>query len=78
MKIRNCTCEILTELLDRRGVKLSELSRATGVPRECIRGWLSGKTPKADWQVVTVAGYFRVSVTYLLYGLDHIEYPKAS
>lgn len=58
----------LQNLLDKRGMTASQLSRATKVPNSTIQNWLAGLVPRNLLQLKKVADYFDVSVDLLLYG----------
>lgn len=58
------------ELLDMKGVKSSDVSRATGISNMTLSDWKNGKyTPKQD-KLQKVADYFGVSIEYLMTGKE--------
>lgn len=60
--------EIYQKLLDKKGVKNSDVSRATGISNMSLSDWKRGKTtPKLD-KMQKIADYFNVSVDYLMTG----------
>lgn len=65
----------LKELIKKRGVSVSAVARATGVPVTTIHNWLSGQPPRKIDQVKRVAEYFGVCVDYLCYEIDCITNP---
>ena len=58
----------LKNLLEKRGMTASQLSRATKVPNSTVQNWLTGLEPRNLIQLKKVADYFDVSVDLLLYG----------
>lgn len=59
---------IFEKLLEERGVKVSDVSRATGIRQSIFSDWKAGRyTPKTD-KMKLIADYFGVSVEYLLTG----------
>ncbi|NOT78279.1 MAG: helix-turn-helix transcriptional regulator [Bacteriovoracaceae bacterium] len=58
----------LKNLLEKRGMTASQLSRATKVPNSTIQNWLTGLEPRNLLQLKKVADYFDVTVDLLLYG----------
>lgn len=60
--------EIYYELLQQKGVRNIDVSRATGIPPSTFSDWKKGKSkPKAD-KLQKIADYFGVSSEYLLTG----------
>lgn len=58
--------ERFVELLERDGVKPADVSRATGIRKNTLTDWKTGRSkPKAD-KLMTLAEYFGVSVEYFL------------
>lgn len=58
--------EIFSELLQSRGKKTADVSRATGINQTVFSEWKKGKsTPKAD-KLQKIAEYFGVSLSYLM------------
>ena len=58
----------LRENLRARGMTASDLSRATGIPKQSISDWLAGVTPRNFSRVKKVAEIFGVTVDELLFG----------
>lgn len=58
----------LKKLLQKSGIKASDLSRAVGVSAKTIHNWLIGQKPRDIQQVKKVAEYFGVSLDYLCFG----------
>jgi transcriptional regulator with XRE-family HTH domain len=63
----------LKNLLEKRGMTPSQLSRATKVPNSTIQNWLTGLEPRNLIQLKKVAEFFDVSVDLLLYGNKKIK-----
>jgi transcriptional regulator with XRE-family HTH domain len=63
--------KVLKSKLQKRGVKITQLSKATKVPLQTLHNWLSGQKPRDIDQVKRVADYFGVSINSLCF--DEIE-----
>ena len=62
--------EIYQKLLDEKGIKNADVSRATGISNMTLSDWKNGKsTPKQD-KLMKIADYFGVSLDYLMTGKD--------
>ena len=62
--------EIYQKLLDEKGLKNSDVSRATGISNMTLSDWKNGKTkPKTD-TMKKIANFFGVSVDYLMTGKE--------
>lgn len=61
------TYEIFSELLKSRGLKVSDVTKATGIAPSSLTDWKKGRTatPKTE-TLQKIADYFGVSVDYLL------------
>ncbi len=58
--------EIFAELLRKKGIKVAEVSKATGIHPSTFSDWKSGKSrPKQD-KLIKIAAYFNVTIDYLL------------
>lgn len=62
--------QILRDLIQKRGITVTSLSRATKVPLQTIHGWLHGSEPKSLRQVKKVADYLKVDLDYLCFGIE--------
>lgn len=62
--------EQLKILMSAKSLKVTALSRDTGVPVPTIHGWLQGKAPRNIDQVKTVADHLSVTLDWLLYAED--------
>jgi len=58
----------LKMLLRAKEMHVSQLARATKVPRQTLDNWLSGQEPRSIKQVKTIANYFEISVDELCFG----------
>ena len=59
---------IYQQLLDERGLKNADISRATGISNMTLSDWKNGKSaPKQD-KLMKIADYFGVSLDYLMTG----------
>lgn len=57
--------EIFEKLLKKHGLKIADVSKATGISYSTFTDWKAGRyTPKADKRK-TIADYFGVSLSYL-------------
>ena len=67
--------EIFEQLLQEKGVKAADVTRATGISSTVFSEWKKGKsTPKADKRK-KIADYFGVSLEYLDTGIEpQIDY----
>ena len=66
--------EKFQKLCDAKGVKPSEVSRATGVATATLSSWKSGKyTPGID-KLKKIADYFDVSVEYLTHDVKNSQH----
>lgn len=66
---------IYERLLKERGVRTSDVARATGIDRSTFSHWKNDSyTPKAD-KMQKIADYFGVTVAYLM-GWDETEINK--
>lgn len=62
--------EIYEKLLNQKGVKTSDVCRATGISPTVFTEWKKGKsTPKSDKRT-KIANFFGVSLTFLDTGKD--------
>lgn len=79
LKIRRLKMwEIYYELLQKKGVKNIDVSRATGIPPSTFSDWKKGKSkPKAD-KLQKIADYFGVSSDYLITGKTSSKYSLVS
>ena len=59
---------IFEELMKAKGVRMSDVSRETGISYSTFTDWKTGRyTPKAD-KMQKIADYFGVTVEYLMTG----------
>lgn len=56
----------LRHLFKHRGVSLTEVAQATGVPRSTLGEWVAGRTPRLGSEIAAVATYLGVSLETLL------------
>ena len=60
--------QIFADLMQRNGVKSSDVSRATGISQSTLSAWKRGEySPKAD-KLQLIADYFGVTISYLMTG----------
>lgn len=62
--------EIFLKLLKERGVKASDVSKATGIPQSTFSDWKKGRSKPKDEKLQKIADYFGVSSYYLRTGKE--------
>ena len=72
--------EIFVQLLQKKGITALDLSRDISVPKTIVYEWKSGKRQPSVENLLKLAEYFDVSVTYLMTGSDgpEIASPQSS
>lgn len=60
----------LKKLIHQHGTTVSILSKSVKTPNQTIHNWLSGSKPRDLDQVKKVADHFKVSLDFLLYGIE--------
>lgn len=69
--------DIFLKLLTEKGVRASDVAKATGLKPTLFSEWKSGKaTPKSD-KLIKIADYFGVSLEYLTTGEDSRPLPES-
>ncbi|MGE0633746.1 MAG: helix-turn-helix domain-containing protein [Pseudobdellovibrionaceae bacterium] len=63
-----CTRDVLSKQLKAKGMTISQLSRASGVPNSTLAQWSSGVTPKNPSQALAVANVLGISLHFFLFG----------
>ncbi|RME18057.1 MAG: XRE family transcriptional regulator [Bdellovibrio sp.] len=58
----------LKHLMLVRGLKLSDVSKATGIPKSTLSEWTAGREPKISEALLKLAQYLGVSLEELLTG----------
>jgi len=76
--IKCCMSSILKGLMRHYDLGQVELSQILGVPHGRVKSWLERKKPQADWELFRCAEFFRVPITYLIYGIYEEGYAKDS
>ena len=64
--------KILPELLEKNNMTLTDLARATNVPKTSLSAWIKGRSPRIE-QIDIVARYFNVTIEYLMFGRNTKE-----
>ena len=59
---------VLRFLLDEHHQTVADLSRATGIPRQTLSAWLSGRKIQDLHDARKIARHFKVSFEYLVFG----------
>lgn len=62
--------EIFVQLLQKKGISALDVSRDISVPKSIVYEWKNGKRQPSVENLIKLADYFDVSVTYLLTGSD--------
>ena len=66
--------EIFADLLAKKGVRVADVAKATGIRTGVFSDWKKGRyTPKQD-KLKLIADYFGVSVDYLMGAESNLEY----
>lgn len=60
--------EIFEKLLKEKGIRASDVSKATGIPGSTFSDWKSGRSKPKQEKLQKIADYFGVSVDYLMTG----------
>lgn len=70
--------EIYCKLRDSRGVKDSDVVKATGITKSTFSDWKSGRSKPKNDKLQKIAKYFDVTVEYLTDGKESAEKEKTS
>jgi len=62
--------EIYAQLRDKKGVRDSDVAKATGVTKSTFTDWKKGRSVPKDEKIQKIADYFGVSAHYLRTGQD--------
>ena len=63
---------VFEDLINKKGYKVSDVSKATGIPQSRLSNWKNGICePKAD-KMQKIANFLDVPVEYLMTGEEHI------
>lgn len=62
--------EIYQRLLNEKGIRNADVSRATGISNMTLSDWKNGKTTPKQENLLKIADYFGVSLDYLVTGSD--------
>lgn len=62
--------KILKALMKSRGVKASELGKATGIPAATLSSLLNGGQTQKPEHLLSLSHYFETSIEFLLFGED--------
>lgn len=65
---------IYTKLRDWKGVKDSDVAKATGITKSTFSDWKNGRSSPKNDKLQKIADYFGVSVEYLLTGEEPEPY----
>lgn len=63
--------EVLADLMGKRELTLSKLSRDTGIPKSSLHGFLNGVEPQLS-RIKILANYFGVSLDFISTGSGHV------
>lgn len=76
-KIECCMSKILKELMKRESITQIALAERLGVAHGRVKSWLERKAPIASWELFRCCEFFKVPVTYMLYGIWEEGYEKS-
>ena len=62
--------EIYCKLRDSKGVKDSDVVKATGITKSTFSDWKSGRSKPKNDKLQKIADYFGVTIDYLLTGIE--------
>ncbi len=68
--------EIYLKLLKEKGVRTSDVCKATGIVASTFSDWKKGKSTPKQEKLMKIADYFNVTVDYLVTGKEK-EIPSA-
>ena len=66
--------EIFVELLEKKGLKAADVSRATGIVASTFSDWKKGKSKPNTEKMIKIAEFLGVSVKYLTTGEEEEKY----
>lgn len=65
--------EILPTLLERDGITMVQLSKESGINYARLVSWKHKNSPKVGPELAICAIYFKISLEFLLYGVDDLS-----
>lgn len=65
------TISRLYELMEKKGIKATPLSKELGIPSSSFPDWKKGKASPSLKALMQFSEYFDVSLDYLVYGKEH-------
>jgi len=68
-KIKSCIGSILKGLMIHYQIGQVELSQILDVPHGRVKSWLERSKPQADYELFRCAEFFKIPITYLVYGI---------
>lgn len=68
--------EIYCKLRDERGIRDSDVVKATGITKSTFSDWKSGRSKPKSEKLQKIADFFGVSVDYLTTGTEPAEKPS--
>lgn len=60
----------LKDLIKAKNLRLSEISKATGIPKSTLSEWTAGREPKVSENLLKLAQFLEVTLEYLFTGKD--------
>lgn len=63
-------CEIFAKLLEEKGLKAADVTRATGIKSPVFSEWKKGKSKPNTEKMIKIANFLGVSVEYLTTGKE--------
>lgn len=64
----------LRHILRKRDLKLTQVSRATGIPLQTLNNWLANQSPRNLVQVHKLCSYLHISMEHLIFGKEGVEH----
>lgn len=61
--------DVFTNLVKKKGCKVADVAKSTGIAHSCFSDWKNGRVPRYD-KLQKIADYFGVSVDYLMTGKE--------
>lgn len=74
MEVKCCLKDVIDELMDHYCITPGELSQLIGVPYGRILSWRRGAAPLVGSEIFRCAMFFKVPISYLLYGIWEENY----
>ena len=70
--------EVFLELLEKHGLTVAEVSRATGINQSTFSNWKKRNNKLSAKNAEIIANFFNVSVDYLMTGVEYYSNPDTA